>query len=102
MFESLKNKKDIDIIDLLVYINYEFNRLQENLTEIRKEITQMAIDQATFDTDLAALVTSVGNLVAAVDAFIASHPATDLTAEDQAVATAAASVADELNKLNPP
>lgn len=102
MFETLSKKKDLDIIDILVYINYEFNRLQENLTEIRKEIKTMAIDQATFDTDLAGLISSFGTLVTAVDAFIASHPAADLTPEDQAVRDAAAAVADELNKLNPP
>lgn len=75
----------------------------------------MALDQATFDTDLAALVqaitdeqTAVTNLTTAVDAWIASHPGVDLTAEDQAVQSAAASaaassqaLADELAKVTP-
>jgi hypothetical protein len=61
----------------------------------------MAIDQATFDTDLAALVAAIGNLVAAVDALIASKPTADLTTEDQSVLTASQTVADELANLNP-
>jgi len=101
MFESLSKKKDhLNIVDLLVYINYEFCRLQDNLTEIRKEIKRMAIDQATFDTDLAALITAFGTLITAVDALIASKQ-TDLSAEDQAVKDAAAAIASELAKLNP-
>ncbi len=71
------------------------------LQEIDERTEQMAIDQATFDTDLAALVASIGNLVTAVDALIASKPAADLTAEDQSVQAASATVADELAKLAP-
>lgn len=59
----------------------------------------MTIDQATFDTDLAALVGSVSNLTTTVDAWIASHP--DLSAEDQQVQQASQQVADELAKLQP-
>lgn len=62
----------------------------------------MAIDQSTFDNDLAALVAAIGTLVVAVDALIASKPAADFTAEDTSVQAAAKTVADELNKLNPP
>lgn len=62
----------------------------------------MAIDQATFDTDLAALVAAIGDLIVAVDAAIASKPAADLSAEDQSVQAAAGTVADELAKLTPP
>ena len=61
----------------------------------------MAIDQATFDTDLAALVSAIGSLVTAVDTLLANKPQADLTAEDQSVQAAAASVAAELAKLNP-
>lgn len=61
----------------------------------------MTIDQATFDTDLAALVTAIGELETAVDTLIASKPAADLTAEDQSVQTAAASVSAELAKIAP-
>ncbi len=63
----------------------------------------MAIDQKTFDTDLAAFLAAFGNLITAVDALIAKgSAAADLTAEDTQVQTAAAAVAAELNKLNPP
>lgn len=57
----------------------------------------MAVDQATFDTDLAALVTAVEALIAAVKAL----PTEDLTAEDQAVINAANDVNAELQALNP-
>jgi uncharacterized membrane protein len=72
------------------------------LNNILERIKQVAIDQATFDSDLAALVSSITNLIAAVDAKIAATPAADFTAEDATVQQAAASVAAELNKLNPP
>jgi hypothetical protein len=62
----------------------------------------MAIDQATFDTDLAALVQAITDLDTAVEALIASKSTADLTTEDQSVQTAAAAVADELAKLAPP
>jgi len=102
MFDTLAKKgNELTLMDLLIFMNDQFIILHEDLTQIRKEIHTMAIDQATFDTDLAALVAAVGTLVTAVDAFIAAHPATDLTPEDQAVATAAQSVADELSKLTP-
>lgn len=61
----------------------------------------MAIDQKTFDTDLAGLLSAVQDLITAVNG-IAAQPAADLTAEDQSVLDAAKSVADEINKLNPP
>lgn len=61
----------------------------------------MAIDQATFDQDLAALVSSITTLTTAVDALIASKPEADLTAEDTSVQAASAAVAAELAKLNP-
>ncbi len=61
----------------------------------------MALSQAQFDTDLAALVKSIGDLVTAVDALIAATPAADLTTEDQSVQAAAASVAAELAKITP-
>ena len=57
----------------------------------------MAVDQATFDTDLAALVTAVEALIAAVKAL----PTEDLTAEDQVVINAANDVNAELQALNP-
>ncbi len=76
-------------------------RMQETLDSIERTVKQMSIDQATFDTDLAALVQAITDLDNAVDAFIASKPAADLTAEDQSVQTAAAAVAAELAKIAP-
>lgn len=61
----------------------------------------MAIDQTTFDTDLAGLTASITSLITEVEAAIASKPAADLTAEDQSVLTAAQNVQAELDKLNP-
>jgi hypothetical protein len=40
-------------------------------------------------------------LLTAVEAWIGSHPATDLTSEDQAVQAAAAAVTAELANLTP-
>ena len=77
--------------------------IRKQLQRIERNQEKMAIDQKTFDTDLAALVTSIGNLVTAVDALIAKGAASaDLTTEDTSVQAAAASVTAELNKLNPP
>lgn len=62
----------------------------------------MALSQADFDTELAALVAAIGQLDDAVDAFIASQPAgVDLTVEGQSVADAAAAISAELAKLAP-
>lgn len=74
-------------------------RIERKLDHLLMEVKKLAVDQTTFDTDLAALVTAIGNLTAAVDAWIASHP--DLSAEDQEVQTAAAAVAAELAKITP-
>lgn len=85
------------------------------LEKIERILEQMAIDQATFDTDLAGLVAAetangqaVAALVSAVDAFVAAHPEIDFSAEDSSVqsatadaAAAAQALADELSKLNP-
>lgn len=79
----------------------KFKRIECKLDRLLEIGEQMAIDQQTFDTDLQALVASIGDLVTAVDALIASKPAADLTAEDQSVQTASQTVADELAKLNP-
>jgi hypothetical protein len=76
-------------------------RIEHKIDQLLRMETEMAIDQATFDTDLAALVTALGTLTSAVDALIASKPAADLTAEDQSVQAASQSVSDELAKLNP-
>jgi hypothetical protein len=67
----------------------------------QRDRLNMAIDQATFDTDLATLIQSITDLDTAVEAWIASHPATDLTSEDQAVQAAAAAVSAELANLTP-
>ena len=83
-------------------IEDQLESIQQSLDELNRKVDQMAIDQQTFDTDLAALVTAINNLDTAVDALIASKWAADLTAEDQSVQTAAAAVAAELAKLAPP
>jgi hypothetical protein len=79
-----------------------FPEITEQLTRIERKIDKMAITQETFDADLAALVSAITNLIQAVDAKIANTPAADFTAEDTQVQSAAAAVAAELNKLNPP
>jgi chromosome segregation ATPase len=75
--------------------------LDSKLNEVLRRIEEMAIDQATFDTDLAALVQAISDLDSAVEALIASKAAVDLTAEDTSVQTAAAAVTAELAKLAP-
>lgn len=75
-------------------------RIENKLDDLTRRITDMAIDQATFDTDLAALVQAITDLDTAVDAWVASHP--DLSAEDQSVQSAAAAVQAELAKIAPP
>jgi hypothetical protein len=81
---------------------FGYNGINAKLDDILRRITSMAIDQATFDTDLAALVQAITDLDTAVEALIASKSTADLTTEDQSVQTAAAAVADELAKLAPP
>jgi hypothetical protein len=81
------------LIDILLDMELTLHRIE-------RRQTQMAIDQATFDTDLAALVQAITDLDTAVDAWIASHP--DLSAEDSSVQSAAAAVSAELAKLAPP
>lgn len=76
-------------------------RIEDKLDNLTRRIKKMAIDQATFDTDLAALVQEITNLNAAVDALVASKPAADLTAEEQQVQAASQAVADELAKITP-
>ena len=71
-------------------------RLERKLDHLLQEVHRMAVDQATFDTDLAALVTAVEALIAAVKA-----PSMFITAEDQAVINAANDVNAELQALNP-
>jgi hypothetical protein len=76
--------------------------IEDALEDLNRKVDALAIDQTTFDTDLAALVAAIGNLVTAVDALIAATPAVDLTAEDSSVQAAAQQVADELAKITPP
>jgi len=83
------------------WARHALHELNEKLDHLLRIGEKMAVDQATFDTDLAALVTAIGTLTQSVDAWIASHPAADLTAEDQSVQAAAQAVADELAKIAP-
>ncbi len=76
--------------------------LKEQLNRIERKLDKIMIDQATFDTDLASLVTAIGNFITAVNAKIAATPPADFTAEDASVQAAAKTVADALNALNPP
>lgn len=76
-------------------------RIEHKLDSLIRKVEKMAVDQSTFDTDLAALVTAIGNLTAAVDAWIAAHPGVDLSVEDTNVQAAAATVAAELAKIAP-
>ncbi len=80
----------------------QLDRIERLLREIDERTEKMAIDQTTFDTDLAALVDAINTLITAVNAAIASKPAADLTAEDQSVQAAAAAVAAELAAVTPP
>lgn len=103
------------IIDYLDDIVGELESLLKLTKQINRKVDQMGIDQATFDTDLAGLVSAVqaqsqttADLVAAVDSFITAHPEIDFAAEDANVLTAAQAVQastdslqGELNKLNP-
>jgi chromosome segregation ATPase len=74
-------------------------RIEAKIDTLITKENKLSIDQATFDSDLAALVGAITSLESAVDAWIASHP--DLSAEDQSVQAAAQTVSDELAKLNP-
>jgi hypothetical protein len=77
-------------------------RIERKVDYLIQEVQKMAVDQATFDTELAGLVQSITDLGTAIDAFIASQPAgVDLTAEAQSVSDAAAAVAAELAKVTP-
>ena len=83
------------------WVRHALHELNEKLDKLLRIGEKMAVDQATFDTDLAALVTAIGTLTQSVDAWIASHPVTVLTAEDTSVQQAAQAVADELAKIAP-
>lgn len=74
-----------------------FGALFERMEYLTQEVRKMAIDQATFDTDLAGLVSAVNALISAV----AALPQTDLSAEDQSVQAAAAQVQAELAAITP-
>jgi hypothetical protein len=76
--------------------------LTRHLVRLEGKVDQMAIDQKTFDTDLAGLITAIGTLVAAVNTKINNTPAADFTAEDTQVQQAAAQVQSALAALNPP
>lgn len=76
-------------------------RVELKLNYLIRRIRQMAIDQETFDSDLAALVTSISELTTAVDTWIAAHPDVDFSAEEAMVQQAAQTVKDELDKLTP-
>lgn len=86
----------VNIYSILAF--YRDGRVIKKLNNIERILNTMAIDQETFDTDLATLITAIGSLVDAVN----NLPKADFSAEDQTVRDAAAKVADELNKLNPP
>jgi hypothetical protein len=91
------------------------DRIAHKLDSLIRKVEKMAIDQATFDADLAGLVqavtdegTAVTALTTAVDAFIAAHPGIDFSAEDANVqgavaqaASASQALAAELAKITP-
>ena len=77
------------------------HRIEQLLLTLDRKVDNMAVSQEQFDTDLAALVAAIGTLTQAVDAWIAAHPAADLTAEDQSVQAASAAVAAELAAITP-
>ena len=71
------------------------------VVNINREEHKIMVNQKTFDTDLAALVTAIGALITAVNAQMAATPAADLTAEDTSVLSATTSVANALAALAP-
>lgn len=77
-------------------------KLKRQLEKLTKKGHNIMIDQATFETDLKAFLTGVGDLITAIENKIANTPAADFTADDQAVQASAVNVATEINKLNPP
>lgn len=74
----------------------KFNEQHELLKLILKEIKIMAVDQATFDTDLTTLTTDVATLADLVTQLIAKigtgTTPLDLTSEDTSVNTSDATV----------
>lgn len=87
--------------DPLEQIDCKLDRILDALHQLATEEHNMAVTQEQFDTDLAALASSIATLIAAVDAAIAARPPADLTPEDQSVQSAAQAVSDELAKLTP-
>jgi predicted nuclease with TOPRIM domain len=76
-------------------------RIERKVEDLHQEVQNMAVDQTTFDTELAGLVSAITQLSTAVDALIASKGGVDLTAEEASVQSASATVAAELAKVNP-
>jgi len=76
-------------------------RIEQKIDRILRIEGEIKMDQATFDTELAGLVTAVTDLSSAIDAFIVAHPAVDFATEGQQVTDATTAVQAELDKLNP-
>jgi len=76
-------------------------RIEQKVDRILRTERWILMDQATFDTELAGLVTAVTELSSAIDAFITAHPAIDFATEGQQVTDATTAVQAELDKLNP-
>jgi hypothetical protein len=77
-----------------------FRNLFATLARIERKIDQMAVDQATFDGDLAPFLTAVTTFETAASAYftaaqaaLANVPGVDLTAEANQIATAQAALA---------
>lgn len=77
-----------------------FTGVNRKLDDLKRRLIKMSVDQAQFDADLKILTDAIVALIAAVDKLLESK--TDFTAEDTAVKDAAAAVAAELEKINPP
>ena len=78
-------------------------RVEHKLDKLLERTHQMSVDQQHFDEHLTAFLGVVTSLIAAIEAWIATHPpGTDLSAEDQAVIDAATAAQAELEKITAP
>jgi len=71
------------------------------LTQILERLDQMAVSEATFDSDLDALVAAITSYITAAQAAIAAAAAAGYTTEDAQVQASSAQLATALAALSP-
>jgi hypothetical protein len=83
-------------------IERRFDRIDKKLNKQQKELRHIMLGADQFKTDLAGFLSAFGDLITAVDNYLANTAPADFTDVDQQVLDAAQQASAELAKLNPP